>query len=227
VSYSEDGRRRVAESFSRGTVTRKIVETFRPDGHRETTSVYDGNGTLITQSGYEYDARGLPLVQTQSSGDGSVKETKVNNWSDAGALVGVTKSPANGTAIESSVNSNNYSTRTSGEPSRSVWSATKSDGTRTENIFEVDTNGTHNDQQINYSADGSVTGKRVSIVDAGVTRLEAIEYDGSGNITKRTLETREYDSKRNLNKITNFKWNAERKEFEPFVITYHTITYYR
>ncbi len=227
VSYSEDGRRRVAESVSRGAVNRKVVETYRLDGHQESMSVYDGEGTLISQSSYEYDGRSLPLVQTQSSGDGSLKETKVNQWSDAGTLVGVTKLAGNGTSIESSVNTNNYSTRLTGEPRRSVWSATKPDGSRTENVFEVDANGTHNDQQINYSAEGSVTSKRVSIVDAGITRLEAIESDGSGNITNHTLETREYDSMRNLKKITTFKWNAERKEFEPFVITYHTITYYR
>ena len=87
--------------------------------------------------------------------------------------------------------------------------------------------GTHNDQQVTYSPDGSLTGKRISLVNADVTRLEATEYDASGNITKRTLQTREYDSQHNINKSTEFRWNPERKEFEPFVITYNTITYYR
>jgi YD repeat-containing protein len=188
-------------------------------------SIYDGNGTLISKTDYAYNSAGQPAVETNYSADGSIKEQKTNEWSESGGLVSHTKLMREG--IETSVNSNNFSTRhvRSSEPKRSVWTTNKPDGSRTENIFEVDASGTHHDQQINYGLDGTVTGRRVSIVDAGITRLEATEYDGAGNITSRTLQTREYDSHHNLNKIVEFRWNAEGQEFEPVFITYHMIVY--
>lgn len=229
VNYSEDGRRREIEFYNRGTLSQKTINTYLPDGHEESMSVYSGDGTLISKREYEHDPTNLHSAGTQYFPDGSIKEKKINQRNDAGNMVTVSKLSGTGTTVETAINTNNYSTGAprNGEPKRSVWTTTRPDGGRTENIFEVDVNGTHNDQQVTYSPDGSLTGKRISLVNAAVTRLEATEYDASGNITKRTLQTREYDSQHNINKSTEFRWNPERKEFEPFVITYNTITYYR
>lgn len=229
VNYSEDGRRREIESYNRGTFSQKTINTYLADGQEESMAVYAGDGTLISKREYEHDPANLRSAETQFRPDGSIKEKKTNQGNDSANMVIVTKSSGTGTTVETSINTKNHSTGAppNGEPKRSVWTTTKPDGSRTENIFEVDANGTHNDQQVTYSPDGSLTGKRISLVNADVTRLEATEYDASGNITKRTLQTREYDSQHNINKSTEFRWNPERKEFEPFVITYNTITYYR
>jgi hypothetical protein len=122
--------------------------------------------------------------------------------------------------VETSVNARQE------QPKKSQWTTTRPDGTRQENIFSVDADGNHNDEQISYKADGSVAGRRVSKVDRDVTRLEAIEYDGKGNVKKRTFETREYDSRRNLKKIVNYRWNAASEKFEPVASTYHNIEYF-
>ena len=227
VSYSEDGRRRELKAYARGSLQKRTVETFLPGGQLESISVDNGDGIFVSRVGFEYDAAGRLTIETRYLADGSIKEKKVNQWNESSGLVAVTKSTGDGTTLQTSINSNNYSLMKNGEPKRSVWTTFKADGSRTENIFEVDSTGTHNDQQINYGADGSLSGKRVSIVDAGITRLEATEYDASGGIKKRTLQTQEYDSHHNLNKITHFVWNAERNEFQPFGITYHTIVYYK
>jgi len=229
VNYSEDSRRREIESYNRGTLSQKTINTYLPDGQEESMAVYAGDGTLISKREYEHDPANLRSAETQFRPDGSIKEKKTSQRNDSANMGIVTKSTGTGTSVETSINTKNYSTGAppNGEPKRSVWTTTKPDGSRTENIFEVDANGTHNDQQVTYSPDGSLTGKRISLVNADVTRLEATEYDASGNITKRTLQTRDYDSQHNINKSTEFRWNPERKEFEPFVITYNTITYYR
>ena len=54
-----------------------------------------------------------------------------------------------------------------------------------------------------------------------------IKYDGHGNVRQKTFETREYDSRRNLIKIVNYRWNAELQKFEPASATYHRITYFQ
>ena len=225
VTYSDNGLRRETVSYVRGSIQhRKTIETYLPGGNRESLSVYDAEGTLISKSVYEYDHSGQPLVETQYNADGSVKEKKINQWSNpTGGLTAITKTTGDGTTLETSINSNNFGTKNS--PKRSVWTTTKPDGSRIENNFEVDSSGTHNDQQSYYAPDGSLTGRRVSLVDANVTRLESTVYDGTDNIKNRTLETREYDSHHNLIKITNYRWNATKNEFEPFTIAYHTIVY--
>jgi hypothetical protein len=80
---------------------------------------------------------------------------------------------------------------------------------------------------VTYAADGALTGRRVSIVDAGNNRLEATEYDGVGNIKYRTLETREHDSRHNLIKMTNYLWNPTRQTFLPVAVLYNTIEYFK
>jgi hypothetical protein len=224
VTYSADGLRRETVSYN-GTIQRgKTIETYLPGGNRESISVYDAEGTLISKIGYEYDSSGNPTVETQYDADGSIKEKKINQWSSStGGLAAVTKTTGNGARIENSINSNNFGTKNS--PKRSVWTTTKPDGSKIENMFEVDSSGTHNDQQRFFAPDGTLLERQVSVVDANVTRLERTEYDGTDNIKNRTLETREYDSHHNLIKITNQRWNSTKKEFEPFTIAYHTIVY--
>lgn len=227
VNYSENGLSREILVLRGSSIQQKTVETYQPSGERESTSIFAANGTLISKIGYEYDSQGRLASEVRYNGDGSVKERKIIQLSDSPPRqLAVTKISGSGSTVETSINTIERDPH-GGRAMRSVWSTTNSDGGRVENIFEVDKSGTHNDQQLFYSADGSLTGKRVSIVDAGVNRLEATEYDATGNIKNRTLETREYDSLRNLRKITNYKWNSSLQKFEPFVVSYHIIEYYQ
>ena len=230
VNYSENGLLRETLLYRGGAVHQKTVQTYLPDGNREGTSVFNGDGKLISKVGYEYDSQGLLVSEVLYLGDGSVKERKTIEASDTPRRrIAITRTIGTGATAETSINTiESLSPIGSPRPEkRSIWATTKADGIRTEDSYEVDASGTHNDQQLRYSADGSLTGKRVSIVDAGVNRLEATEYDAAGNIKNRTLETREYDSHRNLIQITGYKWNSTQQKFEPFVVSYHIIEYYQ
>jgi hypothetical protein len=66
----------------------------------------------------------------------------------------------------------------------------------------------------------------VSKVNRDITRLEATEYDANGAVIRKTLETREYDSLRNITAVVNYKWNAALEKFEPVARTYHHIEYF-
>lgn len=225
INYSEDGLSREIQLYNGNSIQRKTVERYRPDGNRDSTSTYESNETLISKVVYEYNPQGRLTSELRFNNEGSITDRRMIQTSSKGQQLVVTKSSGSGVPVERSVN-----TREAGFPTtpgrRSVWTTTKEDGSRVENIFEVDASGTHNDQQLEYDASGSLVGRRVSIVDAEAKRLEATEYDATGNVKNRTLETREYDSRHNLIKLTNFKWNSQEQNFEPFVISYHEIEYY-
>jgi hypothetical protein len=221
IKYTPDGLTRETESYyPNGSLRQKTIEKFYPSGNRESYSVFDANGNLVSKTTNEYDRLGGTMSETRQNHDGSAQsQTVTQSVESSQGIVAVSKT-TDGRVVETSVNARQE------QPKKSQWTTTRPDGTRQENIFSVDSNGNHNDEQISYKADGSVAGRRVSKVDRDVTRLEATEYDGEGNVKKRTLESREYDSYRNLKKTVTYRWNAALEKFEPVLSTYHNIEYF-
>ena len=221
IKYTPDGLTRETESYyPNGTLRQKIIEKYSPSGNRESQSFYDAKGDLVSKTTSEYDQFGGTMAETRHNPDGSAQsQTVTQSVRSSQGIVAVSKT-TDGRTVETSVNSRQE------QPKKSQWTTTKPDGTRQENIFSVDSDGNHNDEQIFYKSDGSVAGRRVSKVDRDVTRLEAIEYDGEGNVKKRTLESREYDSYRNLKKTVTYRWNAALEKFEPLLSTYNNIEYF-
>lgn len=222
VTYSRDGltKETVSQDPS-GTIRRKIIERYFPSGNQESLTIYDGAGNQISKVTYEHDKSGAAISETRHNPNGSIQsQTFVQaERSPEGGIVAVSRI-SDGTAVETSIN-----TRTE-TPKVSKWSTAKPDGTRQDNIFAVDAAGDHNDETITYKPDGSLASRRVSKVNRDVTRLEATEYDASGAVQKRTLETREYDSYRNVKEVVHYKWNAVSAKFEPVGRTYHYIEYF-
>lgn len=230
INYSENGFSRETIGYRGAAIQRKTVEAYLPSGDRDSTSFYGPDGTLISKVGYEYDSLGQLTAEVQYLADGSVKERRtIQSIDSQQRQFTITKTSGTGTTVETSINKSEHTTSNlpNGPAKKSVWTTTKADGSRTENIFEVDSSGTHNDQQVSYGADGTLTGKRVTIVDAGISRLEATEYDGAGNVKIRSLETREYDSHHNLIKHTNYFWNSGQQTFVPVAVIYNTIEYFK
>jgi hypothetical protein len=221
INYTADGLTRETESYyPNGALRQKIIENFYPSGNRESQSVYDAKGDLISKTISDYDRLGGTISETRQNPDGSAQsQTVTQSVQSSQGIVAVSKT-TDGRHVETSVNTRQE------QPKKSQWTTTRPDGTRQENIFLVDSDGNHNDEQISYKSDGSLAGRRVSKVDRDVTRLEAIEYDGEGNVKKRSLETREYDSHRNIKKIVTYRWNAALEKFEPVGSTYNNIEYF-
>ena len=221
INYTPDGLTRETESYyPNGSLRQKIIEKYYPSGKRESRSIYDAKGDLVSKTTSEYDQFGGSMSETRQNPNGSAQsQTVTQSVQSSQGIVAVSKT-IDGRTVETSVNTRQE------QPKKSQWTTTRPDGTRQENIFSVDSDGNHNDEQISYKSDGSVAGRRVSKVDRDVTRLEAIEYDGENNVKKRTLETREYDSYRNIKKTVSYRWNATVEKFEPVVSTYNNIEYF-
>ena len=221
IKYTPDGLTRETESYyPNGALRQKITEKYYPSGNLESQSIYNAKGDLVSKTTSEYDQFGGTMSESRQNPDGSAQsQTVTQSVQSSQGIVAVSKT-TDGRTVETSVNTRQE------QPKKSQWTTTKPDGTRQENIYSVDSDGNHNDEQISYKSDGSVAGRRVSKVDRDVTRLEAIEYDGEGNVKKRTFETREYDSHRNIKKTVNYRWNAAVEKFEPVVSTYNNIEYF-
>ena len=221
TTYSLDGLKRESISYSpNGTRRQKIIETFRPNGSRLAQIILDAKDNLISSTSYEYDSSGLPVTETRHGPDGAVYETKIiQSTSSPKKITGQTRITGNGTQVETAVNT--------GDENQKSWSFNKSDGRRSVDNHSRDADGNHITETLGYSSDGALTTRRVSKVDAGVTRLEATQYDAAGNILQRDLETREYDSRRNLIKLINYRWDGNLQKFQPASATYHHITYFQ
>lgn len=221
ITYAPDGlSREIVVYSSNGSPRQKTVETYNSNGNQIGVRVLTPEGNPISAKSYEHNKSGLPVSETRYNPDGSVKDTKFFQLTPTGAnIVAHSTTAGNGTQIETSVNAQDESRQTS------TWTTTKPDGSRSEQIASRDEVGNQITEILSYGPDGSLTARRVSKVDRDVTRLEATEYDGHGNVRQKTFETREYDSRRNLIKIVNYRWNAELQKFEPASATYHRITY--
>jgi hypothetical protein len=226
INYSDDGRTRETNIYRGESVYRRTVETYRPNGSRESTTVYNQDGTEVSKVRYEYEAKGQSSSEVLYHPDGSVKE-RTNRVASESGLIQSTKTSGTGATLETSINTIDRSQpQVPNSPARkSDWTTTKEDGSRIQNIFEVDASGNRITQNIYYAADGSYIGKRIAQSDADAKRLEATQYFADGSVKNRSLETREYDSKRNLIKLMFYSWNPKLEKFEPLAVSYHTITY--
>ena len=222
ISYSSDSLSRETYSYyPDGSHRAKTVETYHPNGTRASLTSYDRQGKITGRTSYEYDGSGALESETRYNPDGSILERRIiQRGASSPNLVAVTKTSGAGTNIESAVNTRDDANKTS------KWRYSKPDGTRSEDTFSRDEAGNRITEQLFYGADGSLTGRRVSKVDAATTRLEATVYEANGSVRTKTLETREYDSRRNLTKIVNYQWVEALQKFEPTVVSYHRITYF-
>ena len=53
------------------------------------------------------------------------------------------------------------------------------------------------------------------------------DNDGYSHEPKKTRETREFDSRKNLSRITRYVWNEATNDYELSEVTHYAITYYR
>ena len=222
IVYSRDGLSRETTGYNPdGSIRQKTIETYRPDGTQVTQRVVDGSDRMISARTFETGQSGLPVSETRYNGDGSVKEKKfIQSDPTVPSINATTTVAGDGRQLETSVVNVDSASKTS------TWTTTKPDGSRSEQIASRDSAGNHRTEIRSYAADGTLTGRSISIVDSGVTRKEATLYDGAGNVTLKTLETREYDRRHNIIKTVNYRWNNELQTFQPSVANYARITYF-
>ena len=216
-SYAPDGKRREVEGYAPdGALRSRHVHAYDDAGNEVEMSAFDGAGKLQMRRVYR-PAEGETLTL---NGDGSLRERRVVIKRPDGTQAETRLYDGSGALKERSVNERDGKT--------SVWSTYGADGTlRKRDVHALNYGGPHRTETSHYAPDGSVVGRRVSDVDASISDLRATSEGVDGRAPKKMRETREYDSRRNLSKLTTFRWNAETEEYEPTAISYYTIEYYR
>ena len=222
IVYSPDGLSRELRIYNAdGSIRQKTIDTYRADGSRARVHVVDGSERTISTHTFERDQSGRLVSETRYNGDGSVKDKKFVGWDSTRPSMNSTQRVGgDGRQLETSVVEVDSAAKTSN------WRTSNADGSRSEQLASRDSAGNHRTEIRTYAPDGTLTGRSISIVDPGVTRKEVTLYDGAGNVTLKTLETREYDHRHNLIKTVNYRWNNELQKFQPSVANYARITYF-
>lgn len=217
ISYAPDGRRREQESYAPdGKTANKSVSLYDDAGNEVEMSLFDGRGELRMKKVYR-PAAGETLTY---NGDESLRERRVVINGPDGTQAETQTYDGSGALLERSVNERDGKT--------SVWRTYRADGTlKEQSQYSLNYGGPHHIETQSYTPDGAVAGSRVSNSDAAVTDLRATVEKAGGGPPRRTRETREYDSRKNLSKLTTFKWNAETGDYEPANVSYYTVEYYR
>ncbi|HEX8500942.1 MAG TPA: hypothetical protein VF659_10165 [Pyrinomonadaceae bacterium] len=216
-TYAPDGKRKEQVSYAPdGSPRAKYVHLYDDAGNEVEMSFFDGRGDLQMRRVYR-PAAGETLTY---NGDGSLRDRRVVVTRPDNTQLETRLYDGAGVLVERSVNER--------DAKKSVWSTYRGDGTlKKRDTHSLDYGGPHHTESETFAADGvTPVGRRVSDADAAATDLRAVN-EGHNPGPRRTRETREYDSHRNLSKQTTFRWNEATGEFEPAAVTYYTITYYR
>jgi hypothetical protein len=216
-TYAPDGRRKEQELYAPdGTLRGRYVFVYDDAGNEVEVSVFEG-GEKLQMKKVSRPATGETLTY---GGDGKLRQRKIIVKRPDGTLAETLTYDGSGALVERSVNEHDAKT--------SVWSTYAADGSlKRRDVHALNNGGPHRTETKTYAANGAVVGRRVSDADAAVSDLRATEERSDGDPPRQTRETREYDARKNLSKITSFKWNAETGEYEPVFVAYYTIEYYR
>lgn len=219
ADYSPDGKRVGRESYREdGSVRERSVEVFDDEGRQVEWSRHDAEGGLLDRR--TYVRRGDERLEYGA--DGQLLERTVTTWNEArDGMVEVAVYDGAGALVRRDVNTLDKAAR------KSTWRSYGPEGRLVkQNVHSLNYGGPGRIEQTDYNADGTVAGVRVASSDPAAGELEAVERDAEGKPRRRTYEKREYDSQRNLMKLTDFRWDDAAERFEPVAVTYYTVTYY-
>jgi len=217
INYAPGGKRREQDSYTPdGQLINKTVYVYDDAGNEVEMSMFDGRGGLRMKKVYR-PAAGETLTY---NGDEGLRERRVVVTRPDGTQAEVLTYDGSGALVERAVNVRDGKT--------SVWSTYRADGSLKERaVHALNYGGPHHTEKETYAPDGSVAGRRVATSDSGTSDLRAAEEKGDGAPPRKTRDTREYDSRKNLIKNVQYTWNAEAGEYEPSLVYYSTIEYYR
>ena len=215
-SYTPDGRRMEYKGYAPdGSLRQRLVHVYDEAGNEIEKFWYEGDGGLRMRVVYN-PAAGETLT---FNGDGSLRERSVAVKGPGGKLLESRIYDGAGALRERSVNAV--------EGKVSTWSTYGPDGAlKRRATYSLDYGGPHRSVEEEFAPDGTVVRRRVADSDAATTDLRAAE-EGPGARRPKTRNTREYDSRRNLSKVTDYVLDEQTGEYVPVAVSYYTITYYR
>jgi hypothetical protein len=220
--YSPDGRRCETIAYQKdGSQRYKDIYIYNDAGKLAEKDTFNEQDVLTRKQVNSFDEGGRLIEETAFNTDGTLQQRKVFIYSSAkDRLLEIVTYDGNGMVIRRDVNSYDYQNR------KSTWHTEEPDGTRSEQTFDLNAPEPRLQEYISYNAGGAVARTHVSSNDYPVHRIEGTDYNADGAIVRKESQNREFDSQRNITKITWLRWNKERETFEPFAITYNIISYY-
>lgn len=218
-TYTPDGKRQEQESYAPdGAVLSRRVFVYDDAGNEIEHSLFDGKGDLQMRF-VRRPAEGERLVY---NGDGSLRERRVVNKSPDGMVIELKVYDGEGALTERS--------ETKKEGGLAVVRVYGPDGVlKRSGERGPGAAGGHQTVEQSYNPDGTVFGRKVwAVTHASSAMVERTSVnEGHNPGPRKTRETREYDSRKNLSKIVNHVWNEATNEYEPVAVTYYIVTYYR
>ncbi len=216
--YSPDGKRSETTFYGPGGAARaKSVLVYDDGGNLIESSSFDGKGSLLAKRLYVRNGDEAAVYD----GAGRLQELTVLVWNETrDRLVEIRKYDGNGALLKRDVNTRDADNK------KSTWESFGPGGDLKEKTtFDLNYDGPKRQEQTLYHTDGTVAGGRLATSDASTRDLKAVVTDPNGEPLRRTHERREYDSRRNLVKITNYRWDYESGSYVPHRVAYHIITY--
>lgn len=216
VSYSPDGKRRIYDDFfEEGMLRQRIVEVYDSAGRVLERLVYDERDELLKRLVYKPDTG----EELKFDGGGRLLTRTVSVRND-GILVEVRTYDGSGGLLKRAVKER--------DGDATVWKTYDADGSmKGEAVARAGADGSHVNESRGYMRDGSPAGRRLAKSDAGVSDIEVVVERPDGFPPRKTRETREYDSRRNLARLVRYVWDDAAADFVPQAATYYTLTYYR
>ena len=219
------------------------TKTYSPDGKRSETvvydregaargrtlHVYDDHGNLVEMSGF--DGTGAPLQkrlyvrrgdQTATyDGEGRLLELVVVEMDEKRErAVEVRTYDGNGALLKRDVNTRDADNK------KSTWATYGPGGNLKEKTtHDLNYGGPKRHEKTIYNPDGSVAAGWTGTSDSAVSQHQSVTTDPNGEPLRRERVKSERDSRRNLVKYVNYRWNHERGDYEPYRVAYHVSKY--
>lgn len=218
-TYAPDGKRKEQESYAPdGAVRSRRVFVYDDAGNEIEHSLFDGGGQLRARF-VRRTAEGDMRVY---NGDGSLRERRVVEKRPDGVVE---------LRIYDGVGALRERTETKVEGGgHSVSRTYKPDGVLKQSVERGPgvEYGQRRSVEQTYNPDGTVYGRRVSEFTSDASSWEIRADNDSHNPgPKKTREAREFDSRKNLSRITKYVWNEAMNDYEPSEVMHYTVTYYR
>jgi hypothetical protein len=223
-TYSSDGRQCETLFYKQdGNQYKKDIFIYNEMGKWSEWDSYDANGLLVSRKINSFDEEGRITVEVTLNGDGTLQQRKVLVWSSTkNRILEIDTYNGEGEQIRKDVSQYDYRNK------KLTWLSEEPGSRRSKQTFDLsnDDPRTRLQEYVGYSANGSVASTHTFADNQAAQHIEKADYDANGSVISKMTENREYDSHKNIIKITQMRLNKEAGTSEPISIIYNTISYY-
>lgn len=223
-NYSSDGRQCETIFYKRDeSQAGKDVRIHNEAGKWTEWDRYDANGWLVSKRNNNFDEGGRITEELTVDANGVLQQRKVLIWSSMKDKIDeIDTYNGEGVLIRKDVSHYDYRSR------KLIWDTEELGGKIGKQIFDLTNRDprTRLEESVNYNANGSVAGTNTYTDTPTAQNVEQVAYDAKGSVAAEWKQDREYDSQKNVIKITRMRLIKETGISEPVSIIYNTISYY-